>query len=113
MLIEEKLYLRPSCTLSIPHVTAESADETEPASLMNTFYEKMAKEIFSYTENEECSVRRYRSEFEFSAENGESRIMVKLTVRKIGKDGSVCILRRSIFNLWRGGKLAVFRVSDL
>ena len=112
MIIKERLIIRPCCTLSLPLAEAENKSEAPSAALMNDFYEKMAREIISYTECRESCVRRYRSTFEAVASGTEIRIKIRLTVRKTDKLSGSVVLKRSVFNLWRGGSLAVFRTSE-
>ena len=73
--------------------------------LMNRFYEELASEIISYTENE-ASVRKYRAEYLTEiADSGEVSVSVHLSARIKAKGNPSEIKRRTLTQSWKNGYL--------
>ena len=103
MTVEDRILEGARYFIKLPLFHADESGYS--VALMNSFYEELASEIISYTENE-ASVRKYKAEYLTEiADSGEVSVSVHLSARIKAKGNPSEIKRRTLTQSWKNGYL--------
>ena len=98
MTVKSRIIQRGKLNLCLP---VFSSEDTEEFSIINSFYEDLAKEISAYAESHK-HIRRYSADFSTVKNDDLLNVKLNLNVRILNEHGETKIHRREICTSWKG-----------